>query len=109
MLELTEIAKALTAVGLIGGGALTLNALHEPKGEVDKARAEFRAETRSLQTDLRVDRIRNLVKDARAENSPDYLCDALEAEIIQLCTSEPEHYLCKNNTPDELIQRAGCR
>lgn len=107
-LALKEAASAVTCLAIVGGGALGMNELHEPRGEVEKVRAEFHAETAGLQADLRVDRIRSLVRESRDENGPVYLCDAIDAEIIALCSENKDHYLCSDSVIRQMKAKAGC-
>lgn len=106
---LTEIAKTVTAIGVVGGGALTLDRLHEPRGAADHVRAEVTAEITGIQSDLRIDRILDLVNESRADGGPDYLCDAIDKEIVALCSERPDHYLCSPDTRRELKNKAGCK
>jgi hypothetical protein len=92
-------ATLVTAIGAVGGGALYLDNAHFPR-EAGMA----------MQAAGRVNTILGLVKEARDGDSPDWLCRAIDAEFIELCTESPDHYLCKD--PDakrELKTKAGCQ
>ena len=94
---LTKAATVVTAIGTVGGGALYLDHRHAPAETVGEIKAE-----------LRVDRIFRLVDQASANGSPKWLCDALDKELVTLCTDEPDHYLCGTDARRELKAKAGC-
>lgn len=112
MMELATILKGAAAcvvsVGTIGGGLLAVDSRYDPKGEAEKVRQEYKLEVTGIRSDLRGDRILELAKDARDEDSPDYLCDALEREFVALCTEQPGHYLCIPDTQRQIKAKAGC-
>ena len=94
----TKAGSTVVAIGIVGGGALTLDHLHAPRSAIT-----------AIESQLRVDRIFDLVDQAAASGSPDWLCRAIEQEFISLCTEQPDHYLCTD--PDAkrgLKARAGC-
>lgn len=96
---LADAKGAIGAVAVIGGGALGLNALHVQQEEFD-----------DYVSANRVSIILEIAKDAKAEGSPPWLCRALEAEIIALCTDMPKHYLCTDpDSKREIRAKAGCQ
>lgn len=108
ILSLKELAAAVVAVGGISGSALTLNALHEPRGEAEKVRVELMQVTGGIQTDMRVDRILKMAAESANSGSPQWLCEAIEKELIALCTDDPDHYLCADDPRREIKAKAGC-
>lgn len=112
---LNEAKGAICAIALIGGSWVTLDSRHDPKGASDKAveyaeRIEQRldSEVTGIRSDLRISRILELAKQAKAEGSPIYLCNALDQEFILLCSEQPDHYLCSAETQAEIKSKAGC-
>lgn len=81
---LNEAKGAILAVTAIGGGAVGLNQMHVNRGEYEEFVSANRVQT-----------ILQLAKDSRDEGGPAYLCRALEAEFVALCTERPDHYFCK--------------
>ena len=106
---LNEAKGAIAAIALIGGGIITLDARHDPKGAAEKVQQELDLEVTGIRSDLRINRILQLMKDSQAEGAPDYLCNALEQEIISLCSEQPNHYLCSPQTQAEIKSKAGCQ
>lgn len=91
-------AAVVAAIGSISGGALYLDHLHAPREQMEQ-----------MQSADRVNTILQLVEQAHHEGADDWLCRAIEAEFIQLCTDRPDHYLCVD--PDarhSLKRKAGC-
>lgn len=87
-----------TALGVIGGSAIGLDHMHVSQGDFNTHMEADRVQT-----------ILTLVEQSRAEGSPAWMCRIIEAEFIELCTRNPDHYLC--NDPDakrELTAKAGC-
>lgn len=105
---LTKVASGVTAVGVIGGGVVTLDTRHELRTEAEKEHTELRAQSSSIQADMRVDRIFKMVSEARDTGAPDWLCSAMDEEFVNLCTEMPGHYLCKPESKRELKAKAGC-
>jgi hypothetical protein len=57
----------------------------------------------------RVQTIFDLLEQAQENNSPDWVCRAINKEFIDLCSESPDHYLCDD--PDakrEILTKAGC-
>lgn len=97
MIDIPQIAKYVTAVGVIIGAGFAADERYAPASTVSE-----------LQSQLQVDRIFRLVDEAQANGSPAWLCNALDAEFVELCTNEPEHYLCGTEARHELKAKAGC-
>lgn len=97
MIALKQAAEYVTAIGVIVLGGLAAEDRYAPAHAVSEIKSE-----------LRVDRIFSLVREARANGSPDFLCDALDAEFVTLCTEQPDHYLCDDKARFEMKAKAGC-
>lgn len=98
MMEISTLAKAVVALGVIGGSTLTLDRLHVSQNDYDTFVSSSRVQT-----------ILSLADQSQAEGSPGYLCRALTAEFVALCTEQPKHYFCTD--PDarkEIMLKAGC-
>jgi len=97
-INLTGAAATITAIGAIGGGALTLDHLHTPRAEFDAYVSGNRVQT-----------ILSLAEQSRSEGAPAYLCRALVAEFAALCTEMPDHYFCADpEARNEIMTKAGC-
>lgn len=95
MMTLTQIATAITATGIIGGGALTLDKMHVPA-------QDFKEYIQMQQASDERDYILKLKKDIREiklamVTHPDeaYLVAALADALDGLCELRPEDTLCK--------------
>jgi hypothetical protein len=97
MIDLAQAAKYVTAIGVILGGGFAAEDRYAPATAVSE-----------IQSEMRVDRIFRLIDEAQANGSPDWLCNALDAEFVELCTDEPDHYLCSSDARDGLYEKAGC-
>ena len=98
MMEVSAVAKTAaaitTAVGTVGGGALVLDARHAPY---------------SVVSDLGVMEIFDLVEIAQRDGPEDWICRAIEEAIIELCSQDDGHYLCRDpEAADRLLEKAGC-
>jgi len=104
----TTIAKMTGLAGLVGivvSGVYKLEERHAPRSAVD----EVHAEVQSVKASGRVETILDLVDQAHREGAAGWLCRAIEAEFIQLCTDMPQHYLCTDpEAKQELKRKAGC-
>ena len=99
MMDLAAASKAVGAIAVIGGGALGLHELHTPRVEFNEHVASERVRT-----------IFDLAKEAKESGSPDWLCRALDEEILSLCTRQPNHYICTDpDTKREIKAKAGCQ
>jgi hypothetical protein len=97
MIDLLTAAKYVTAIGVIGGAAIGADIRYAPASTVSE-----------LKSELRVDRIFDLVNQAASSGSPGWLCQALDREFVTLCTDLPSHYLCGTEARRELKAKAGC-
>ena len=100
--SLSEAKGAVLAVTAIGGGAIGLHQMHVPRAEYDEFVASNRVQT-----------ILQLAKDSRDEGGPIYLCRALEAEFIALCSEQKNHYFCSGQQGAEarkdILAKAKCK
>ena len=89
-----KAAAICTAIGTIGTGAYTLDTRHAPY---------------SIVGEIRVGSIFDLVEIAQRDGPSDWICRAIEEEIIELCSDDPDHYLCRDDEAAESIkEKAGC-
>lgn len=95
---LTQAAAVFVSIGTIGGGALTLDHLHASQAWATQHDGEHRVRT-----------IFQYMRQAQRDSPEDWLCNAIEAEFIALCTEVPDHYLCRDpEAKDDIESKAGC-
>ena len=95
---LNEAKGGLIAIAAIGGGLVTMDARHFPMDDGIE-----------MQSSNRVATILELVEQAEHNGRQDWICNAIEKEVIQLCTEQPSHYLCADPAAmANLRARAGC-
>jgi hypothetical protein len=94
---LKSTAASVVAVGAIAGGVMGADARYAPASTVSE-----------LKSELRVDRIFRIASEAQASGSPAWLCEALERELVLLCTEQPDNYLCGPDARREIKAKAGC-
>jgi hypothetical protein len=92
---LAKAAATVTAVGVVGGGAVTLNELHVAAEDFDKyIQQQQIADDRDYVLQLKKD-IRE-VQGALATNpDEEYLVDALAELIDELCEFRPDDRMCE--------------
>lgn len=91
---MTKAASVITAIGVIGAGSYTLDKRHAPMEVV---------------SDIGVMQIFDLVEIAQRDGSQQWICRAIEQEIIKLCSKQPEHFLCRDpESVHSLKAKAGC-
>ena len=94
MMTLTQMAASLTAVGVIGAGALTLDTRHVAASDFEKyIEVQQAADDRDYVLKLKQS-IRNIKEGLANDPSQDYLVDALADAIDSLCEMRPEDRLC---------------
>lgn len=98
MMEISAAAKTaaaiVTSVGVVGGGAITLDARHAPI---------------SVMGDIGVMEIFDLVEIAQRDGKAEWICRAIDQAIIELCSDNPDHYLCRDTeAAHDLKKKAGC-
>jgi len=99
-MEFTAIkgaATVVTAIGVIGTGAYTLDERHAPRSQVQK-----------MEAGQHVQAIQGWIQAARQEGPSAYVCDAIVQELIELCSEAPNHYLCSEKGQQDTLARAGC-
>jgi hypothetical protein len=95
MISLSQIAASVTAIGVIGGGALTLDNLHVAAEDFrDYIEQQQMADERDYVQDLKED-IRNIRKALIEFPDEDFLIDELAELIDELCELRPEDRLCE--------------
>ena len=90
-------AAVVTAIGTIGGGAMFLDHAHVASGDFSKHLSEQRVRTVFSYMDQ--------IKEAGPQ---DWLCRALDEELIHLCTELPDHAMCRDGAMDDIMDEAGC-
>lgn len=91
MVSLPKIAAAVTAAGTIGGGAIALNELHVPVIDFEKhLKHEESRYVLALKKEIR--EVRHLLE----SHDEQYLRDALQDLIDELCELRPEDRECKD-------------
>lgn len=95
---IVKAAAVVTAIGTIGGGAIGLDMRH--------------ASQQSFSEHIASDSVKvilQLVEQAAHDGPALWLCRAIDEEFIALCTSLPDHYLCRDDDAKiELKEKAGC-
>jgi len=97
-MEISAAAKTaaaiVTSVGVVGGGALTLDSRHAPM---------------SVMGDIGVMEIFDLVEIAQRDGKSEWICRAIDQKIIELCSENEDHYLCRDEEAvKDLKAKAGC-
>lgn len=91
---ITKAAAVVTAIGTIGGGAVVLDSRHAPM---------------SVMSDIAVGGIFDLVEIAQRDGRSDWICRAIDEELIKLCSKDEDHYLCRDDEAvKDLKEKAGC-
>ena len=95
MTPLIQIATSLTAVGIIGGGALTLDRMHVASEDF-RQYIEIQQESEERNYVLRLKKDIRDIKMAIAANPDEvYLHSALADALDDLCELRPEDKLCE--------------
>jgi len=89
-MTLTQIATALTAVGVIGGGALTLDRMHVATGTYS---AHVEAEESRYVLQLKKE-LREIYLDMQRNPDDTYLPEYYADLIDELCELRPDDKLC---------------
>ena len=98
MNTLTQAATVITAIGVVGGGALTLDHLHASQSWANQHVGEHRVRT-----------IFQYMRQAQRDGPADWICNAIAEEFISLCTEVPDHYVCRDpEAKDDIMSKAGC-
>jgi hypothetical protein len=94
MISLSQIAASVTAVGVIGGGALTLDNLHVAAEDFrEYIEQQQMADEREYVQDLKED-IRNIRKALIEFPDEEFLLEELAELIDELCELRPDDRLC---------------
>jgi len=88
-----QSAAVITTIGVVAGGAYTLDQRHAPM---------------SVMSDLAVSRVLDLVDRAQADPGSPWLCKAIDEELYRFCSKNAGHYLCRPETIRDLKRKAGC-
>jgi len=95
MLTLTQIATSLTAVGIIGGGALTLDRMHVATEDFKEyIEVQQQSDERDYVLTLKKD-IREIKLAIASNPSEVYLINALADSLDDLCELRPDDRLCE--------------
>lgn len=94
---LAKAAATVTAVGVVGGGALTLNELHVASEDFDKyIQQQQVADEREYVRDLKED-IRDVRSALLVHTDDQFLTDELAELIDELCEYRPDDKLCESD------------
>lgn len=113
-MEIAGIVKTtgvvITGVGVIAAGTWQLAAPAVVQ-EMDKRhalRADFEQHRMDADAQAHVNAIQSWIRAAREEGQSQYVCDAIQAELIALCSEVRDHYLCSDKARTDTLRRAGC-
>jgi hypothetical protein len=96
MMNLTQAAAGVVAIGTIGGGAVTLDKLHVAAEDFDKyVQQQQMADERDFVRELKKD-IRDIQGSLIESPDEEYLIEALAELIDQLCEIRPDDRLCED-------------
>lgn len=91
---LKSTAASVVAIGGIGGGVIALDTRHAPM---------------SVMGEIGVMEIFDLVEIAQRDGKEDWICRAIDQAIIDLCSKNQDHYLCRDSeAAKNLKKKAGC-
>ncbi len=90
-------AAVVMAVSSIGGGAVYLDNAHVAAGDFSKHLSEQRVQT-----------IFSYMDQIKANGAQEWLCRALDEELIYLCTELPEHAMCRDGARERILNEVGC-
>lgn len=91
-----QAASVVAAIGTIGGGFVIVESRYAPI---------------SVMGDLAVMQLFDLVDQAQKSGPAPWICEAIDKEIIRLCSQQSEHYLCGDDGKEarqDIKRRAGC-
>lgn len=91
------IAAVAVGLGTVGGSAIVLDSRHYPMSS-----------GMAMEASQHVQVIQNWLRAARTEGPTPTICGAIRAELGELCTEQPNHYLCSVESRRELLKDAGC-
>jgi len=95
MMTIVQIASSLTAVGIIGGGALTLDRMHVATEDFKEyIEVQQNADERTYVLNLKKD-IRDIKMALLSNPDEEYLRSSLADAIDDLCDLRPEDRLCE--------------
>jgi len=102
MMEIGILGKSAAmvgAIGTIGGGALALDHLHASQSWASQHQAQHR-----------VNQIFDYVKLAEESGAAQWICEAIQKELIELCNEDKVNFLCENaDAVRDIKRRAGCQ
>ena len=88
-------AATVTAIGVIGGGTLTLNEMHVSADDFEKyVQQQLESDERDYVRDLKRD-IRDIEGALQEDPDEQYLIEALAELIDELCEYRPDDRLCE--------------
>ena len=90
-------AAVVTAIGTIAGSGIALDHMHVSSGDFEKHLSEQRVRT--------IFEYMNQIRDVGPES---WLCDALEQELVYLCTELPGHAMCRDGAMDDMLDKVEC-
>ncbi len=98
MMEISATAKAaaavVAAIGTISGSAVVIDNRYAPA---------------SIVSEIGVIQIFNLVETAQRDGRSDWICRAIDQEIVKLCSKDKDHYFCTDaEALADIKRKAGC-
>jgi len=88
-------SSVVTAIGVIGGGALYLDSAHVASEDFERYLAKER-----------VGVIFEYMEQIDKMGPQPWLCQSLHEEFIELCVDLPDHPMCEDR--DEIMEQVGC-
>ena len=90
-------AAIMAAIGSIGSGALYLDHAHVASEDFKRHLSEQRVQT-----------IFSYMDQIKANGPQDWLCRAMDEELIYLCTELPQHAMCRDGAMANILDEVGC-
>ena len=97
MNPILSAALVISAIGTIAGSGVALDHLHVARSDFDKHLSEQRVRT-----------VFEYMNQIRVNGPQPWLCDALQQELISLCTELPDHAMCRDGAMDEVLDEVEC-
>lgn len=108
---ITKAGAVVTGIGVLATGAwkLAAPAVVQELDARHALRSDFEQHRMEANTQAHVNAIQGWVRAAREEGTSEYICDAIQAELIELCSEVKDHYLCSDKARTDTLRRAGCQ
>jgi len=90
-------AAVVGAITTIGGGAMYMDHAHVASEDFKQHLSEQRVRT-----------VFDYMGQIRDNGPQEWLCRALEEELIHLCTELPDHAMCRDDAREKILTEVGC-